>query len=298
MAAADPAWAKRTVLAGKTRIAYVEAGQGDPVLLLHGCPFSSFVWRKVIPQLSARFRCIAPDLLGLGDTESPPGADWSLPAQTEAVLGLLDALDIRACPVVGHDHGGAVAQLIAAHHPERLTALVLADAEAYDNWPSQDELPFVRATQLPGLGRLLLWAWARRPLFRLALATGNAVHDRTALTDELVDGYIAANLGTAHRRARTRRFLAGQLDPANQRHTAEAGAGLRRFDRPTLILWGAEDVHFGPAWAQRLYQDIPGAHRLELLPGVGHLLMEERPEQVAAIIGDFLATTARPEVAQ
>ena len=179
--------------------------------------------------------------------------------------------------MVGHDQGGAIAQLLAAEQPDRVAALVLADAEAYDNWPSSEELPFIRITQLPVLGPLVLWAWSRRRLFRWALAHGQAVADPAVLTDELVDGYIAANLATAHRRAKTRRFLAAQLDPANQAHTRHLAASLARFDAPALILWGEQDVHFPPAWGRRLQRDIPGAERVEILPGVGHLLMEERP---------------------
>jgi pimeloyl-ACP methyl ester carboxylesterase len=136
-------------------------------------------------------------------------------------------------------------------------------------------------------GRLLLWAWSRRRLFRWALASGKAVHDRTALSDELVDGYIAANLADRHRRAKTRRYLATQLDPANQRHTVDVAAALPRITAPTLILWGGRDVHFGPDWAYRLYQDIPGA-RLEILSESGHLLMEEQPDRVAAVLAEFL----------
>jgi pimeloyl-ACP methyl ester carboxylesterase len=280
---------RQRVRVGRALIAYRDAGTGDPVLLLHGCPFSSFVWRKLIAALSGRYRCVAPDLLGLGDTETVPDADWSLPAQTDAVVGLLDALGIERCAVVGHDHGGAIAQLLAVGHPHRVSALVLANVEAYDNWPSAVELPFVRATQLPVLGGLLLWAWARPVLFRLALASGRAVADTTALTRELVAGYVAANLADAHRRAKTRRFLAHQLDPANPRHTLDAAPGLRSLQVPTLIVWGAEDVHFPPGWAHRLTRDIPRAH-LELLPGVGHLLMEEQPARVATLIDDFLST--------
>lgn len=289
---------KRHAQVGANRIAYVDEGDGPPVLLLHGCPFSAFVWRHVIAELRSRFRCLAPDLLGLGDTETPPGADWRLPSQTAAVLGLLDALGLEQVAVVGHDQGGAIAQLLAAHHPQRVTALVLADAEAYDNWPSADELPFVRATQLPSVGRLVLWAWSRRSLFRWALASGKAVHDRSALTDELVDGYIAANLATPHRRAKTRRFLAAQLDAHNQAHTATALDGLRHFERPTMIVWGAEDVHFPPRWGRRLHADIPGTgqrpERLVILPAAGHLLMEEQPAQLAGLLAEFLAAHAGP----
>jgi pimeloyl-ACP methyl ester carboxylesterase len=279
---------------GLASVAFSDSGgDGPPVLLLHGCPFSKFVWRNVVPRLSGRFRCVAPDLLGLGDTETGAGADWSLPAQADAVVGLLDRLGLGRVAVVGHDQGGAIAQLIAVHHPDRVSALVLADAEAYDNWPSAEELPFIRVTQLPVIGQLVLWAWSRRALFRWALGQGKAVYDSSVLTDELVDGYIAANLATAHKRAKTRRFLATQLDRANQAHTHHLADALRKIEAPTLILWGEGDVHFPPDWARRLAADIPGTTGVEILPATGHLLMEEQPDHVANLIREFLTTTTR-----
>ena len=279
---------KRVVEVGDARVAYHEQGSGDALLLLHGCPFSSFVWRSVIPRLASSHRCLAPDLLGLGDTETPPDADWSLRAQAAMIVGLLDALGIERASVVGHDHGGAVAQLLAAEHPGRVGRLVLSNAEAYDNWPSRDERPFIRLTQIPLLGDALLWAWSRRPLFRLVLRSGKAVHDRRALTHELLDGYIGANLGDRHRRAKTKRFLKGQLDPRHNRTTIELVEGLRRFDHPTLLIWARDDPHFGPKWGERLQRDIPGCSRLEILPETGHLVMEERPERYATLLRDFL----------
>ena len=282
----------RRLTVGQARVAYREAGAGEAVLLLHGCPFSSFIWRRVMPQLAGDFRCLAPDLLGLGDTETPPDADWSLRAQAMMVLGFLDHLGVERAHVVGHDHGGALAQLLAAEHPDRVDRLVLANAEAYDNWPSRDERPFVRLTQVPLIGDAVMWAWARRPLFQLTLSAAKAVHDRRALTNELLDGYIAANFADRHRRAKTKRFLAGQLDPDHNRVTLELLQGLRRFDHPTLLIWATEDPHFGPQWGERLVRDIPGAIRLTRLPDTGHLLMEERPEEVAALVRDFLASDA------
>src|SRR5262245_3981108 len=284
---------KRVIAIGDARVAYYEAGEGEPLLLLHGCPFSSFIWRQVIPSLSPRYRCLAPDLLGLGDTETPEDADWSLPAQARTVVGFLDALGVRSAHVVGHDHGGAVAQLLAAAHPDRVDRLILSNAEAYDNWPSADELSFVRATQLPILGALILWLWSWRPLLRTTLVSGKAVHDAAVLTPELLHGYARSNLGDRHRRAKTRRFLGGQLDPANNRITAELLPGLRRFDHPTLLVWARDDPHFGPEWAEKLARDIPGFVRLELLPETGHLLMEERPERFAALVGEFLTEPVR-----
>lgn len=283
---------KHFIDVGDTRVAYVDEGSGPPVLLLHGCPFSSFVWRKVIPALSPAHRCVAPDLLGLGDTETPAGADWSLPAQEAMVLGLLDALGLEQVSVVGHDHGGAVAQMLAARHPDRLDRLVLCNAEAYDNWPSADERPFVTATRLPGLGPLVMRAYASRPVLRLVLGLGKAVKNRKVLDDELIDGYWRANLSDAHRRAKTARFLAGQLDHANNRCTSAIVDGLRRFDHPALLLWGADDPHFGPRWAERLRDDLAGPVQFELLPDTGHLLMEERPAEVADRIQEFLVGAA------
>jgi pimeloyl-ACP methyl ester carboxylesterase len=244
---------KHHIQVGSARVAYLDDGTGPPLLLVHGCPFSSYIWRRVIPLLRPHFRCIAPDLLGLGDTETPSDADWSLPAQAAIIVGLLDALGIQVAHVVAHDRGAATAQLIAAGDPSRIRRLVLTNAEAYDNWPSRDELPFIRATQLPAIGRLVIWAWARPALLRYALRSGRAVRD-----------------------------------PANHRATTDALPGLRAFDHPTLIVWGRDDPHFGPEWAQRLRDDIPGATRVELLPDTGHLLMEERPDELARLVLDFL----------
>jgi len=284
---------KRVIAVGDARVAYYEEGEGQPLLLLHGCPFSSFIWRRVIPGLSAQYRCLAPDLLGLGDTETPRDADLSLPAQARMVVGVLDALGIDRAHVVGHDHGAAVAQLVAAEHAGRVNRLVLSNAEAYDNWPSAEERPFVRATQLPVLGTLLLWLWSRKQLLRATLISGKAVHDASVLTRELLDGYARSNLGDRLRRAKTKRFLREQLDPANNRVTTDLLPGLRRFDHPTLLIWARDDPHFGPKWAERLARDIPGFVRLELLPDTGHLLMEERPDQFAELIAQFLAEPAR-----
>ncbi len=281
--------AKRVTQLGDVRLAYRDEGSGPAVLLLHGCPFASFVWRRLIPQLAPSHRCIAPDLLGLGDTETPPGADWSLPAQAETMIRLLDSLGIEHAHVLGHDHGGAVAQVLAARHATRVDRLVLTDAEAYDNWPSAEERPFVRITQMPLLGDLVLWLWSRRVVLRATLVRAKAVYDARALSGEFIDFLIRANLGDRRRRAKTKRFIAEQFDPGNNRVTLDILDGLRRFDHPTLLIWAENDAHFGPEWGERLRREIPGAQRLELLPSTGHLLMEERPEKFAALVRDFLA---------
>ncbi|HEY3037232.1 MAG TPA: alpha/beta hydrolase [Pyrinomonadaceae bacterium] len=278
---------KRCIPLKAGRVAYYEEGTGTPIVFLHGCPFSSYIWRSVIPRLSPTFRCLAPDLLGLGDTETLRSADWSLPAQARMVTEFLDALGLDRVNLVGHDHGGAISQILAAECPERIKKLVLANVEAFDNWPSADEKPFVIATQLPVLGRFVLWLWSFPRLAKLALSAGSAVYDKRVLTPELVGGFVGANLSDSHRRAKTQRFLAGQLDKRNNNCTLGILGGLRRFNKPTMILWGKDDPHFGPKWAERLQREIPGVKRLEIIPATGHLVMEEQPEKFASLVLDF-----------
>ncbi|MFG3258760.1 alpha/beta fold hydrolase [Streptomyces sp. NPDC048172] len=279
---------KRFARLAYSRMAYVDEGAGPPVLLLHGCPFSSSVWRGVSARLAGRYRCLAPDLLGAGDTETHPRGDWRLPEQARAVRGLLDALGVERAAVVGHGHGGAVAQLIALRYPERVSALVLAGSQAYDNWPSTIERPFFHFAQQPMVGRMMTWNWSRRPLFRQWLVNHHLVHDTRALTPGLVDGCVRDNLTGWRRRARTRRLMGAQLNRANQAHTRTAAGELSALTLPTLLLWGEEDAHYPPRWGERLRADIPGAVRLELVPGAGHLLMAERPDHVASALDAFL----------
>lgn len=283
---------KRFAEVGESRIAYRDEGTGPDVLLLHGCPFSSYIWRNVITRLSGNYRCLAPDLLGLGDTETAKDANWSLRAQAMMIIGFLDALKIDHIHVIGHDHGGAVAQLLAAEHPERVDRMVLSNVEAYDNWPSAEERPFAQLAQVPLLGDALLWLWSLKPILRATLIKASAVYNPQVLTSELLDGYVRANFSDRHRRRQTKRFLAVQFDPSNNRVTTELLDGLRRFDHPTLLLWGQNDPHFGVEWGERLYKDIPGATRLQVVPAAGHLLMEDQPEEFSGAVRDFLADTA------
>ncbi len=129
--------------------------------------------------------------------------------------------------------------------------------------------------------------WSIPTAFRWVLSAGSAVKDKGVLTNELIDGYVRANLSDRHKREKTRRFLAGQLDPSNNRCTMDVLDGLRQFRRPTLIVWGEDDPHFGPEWAHKLYEMIPGAVGLELLPDTGHLVMEEQPEALASLLTAF-----------
>ena len=114
-------------------LAYVDQGQGPAVVLLHGFPSSSYLWRAFVPQLAARHRVIAPDLLGYGDSEKPTGPPLTIVAQARYVRELLETLGVQGFAAIGHDIGGGVAQLLSLEAGAK--ALVLLDSIAFDVWP-------------------------------------------------------------------------------------------------------------------------------------------------------------------
>ena len=112
-------------------------------LFIHGVPINGYHWRHVIDRVQHRRRCIAIDLMGLGYTEIAPSQDVSFTAQAQMVAEVLDALGIDKIDLVANDSGGAIAQIFAAHHPERLRSLVLTNCDVHDGWPPPQVLPLM-----------------------------------------------------------------------------------------------------------------------------------------------------------
>jgi pimeloyl-ACP methyl ester carboxylesterase len=278
---------KKYVDVGRWRVAYIDEGSGPPVLLLHGCPFHAYEWRDIIPRLSPRYRVIAPDLLGLGDTMVRLSDDYRLPNDVTMLVGLMDALGIGAADVVGHDHGGATLQLLMGSHPERIRRAVLTNAEAYDQWPSKPELPYLKLVVNPVLGPVFRFAlqnssWVQREVFSVA------VHKQEAFTDEVLLAYTRQHTSSAARWKRLQRFFRWQLDPEHNRVTLAAVDGMRRFEHPTLVLWGRQDENFGPAIAERLASDIPGTVGVTYLEESAHMPFQEEPEAYSEALLAFL----------
>jgi pimeloyl-ACP methyl ester carboxylesterase len=283
--------AQKFVTIGSWNIAYIDEGNGDTIVLLHGCPFQGYVYSRIIPILARHYRVIVPDLLGLGDTVVRLDDDYRLPNQVNMVLRLMDQLGIQSAFFVGHDHGAAITQLMMKDHPERLRAVVLTNDEAYDLWPSAPERLDVRlvvnATTSPIFRLLLGSRAAQRRIYRIA------VQNRNVLSDDVLLGFTRPNMATPERWLRLRRFLNWQLDRDHNLETMRAVNGLRRFRQPTLILWGRRDTNFGPTIAERLAHDIPGVVRIEWMESSAHLPMLEEPENYAQAIDKFLQEVAR-----
>src|SRR5215213_8333837 len=129
----DGAWTHRFVNANGIRFHVVEAGEGPPVLLLHGFPEFWYSWRHQLPALSDRFRAVAPDLRGYNLTERPAGG-YELPNLVNDVIGLIDALGVRQVRIVGHDWGGVLAWTVAMWAPERVEKLAILNAPHFGTY--------------------------------------------------------------------------------------------------------------------------------------------------------------------
>ncbi len=276
---------KKLIDLGGYEVAYVDMGKGEPVILLHGCPFSVYEWHEVLPLLARQFRVIAPGLLGLGDTPVRLDDDYRLPQDVQMVTALMDRLGIPSARFIGHDHGGAIVELLMRHDPRRVEMAILTNVEAYDQWPSKPETADLHLITNPLLSPLLYFAmqsrWVQRELYSIAVV------NQATLTDAALDAFASEHVATPLRWQRLRRFLRWQLDPANTRLTMEAVPSMQRFTKPVLMLWGQMDTNFGPAIAGRLAKDIPGTRGVVWLKHSAHLPMLEEASYYSKVATEF-----------
>jgi pimeloyl-ACP methyl ester carboxylesterase len=269
-----------TVEAAGIRFHVAEAGEGDPVVLLHGWPQHWFVWRKVAPLLASNRRVICPDLRGFGWSDAPPGR-YEKRTLAEDVLALLDALELEQVDLIAHDWGAWAGFLLALDHPERIRRFVALNM--ITPWPDPPSpraalglwrLWYQAAIATPGLGRLLL----RRTDFVRRIITTGAVHSE-AWTDEELETFEAVLREPARVKASMRlyrTFLLRELVP----FLAGEHRG-RRLTVPTVLLHGTRDLALDH---RRLGNWEPWADDMavELRDDSGHFIAEELPELVAA----------------
>lgn len=277
---------KRLITLGETQVAYIDIGDGPPIVLLHGCPFSAYEWNEIIPVLAQHYRVIAPDLYGLGDTPVRLDQDYRLPQDVEMVRQLMDALGVASADFIGHDHGGAIVQLLMQAAPDRIQRAILTNVEAYDQWPSQPELPYLRMIVSPLTSPLVYQALRFEPVRREIFSI--AVEDEAVLTSEVLRAYAEPHTATPERWQRLRRFFRWQMDENHNNITMTALPGMRAFERPVLLLWGERDENFGPHLARRLARDIPGARGIHYLRNSQHMPMQEEDAEYVATALAFL----------
>ncbi|SHF22141.1 Pimeloyl-ACP methyl ester carboxylesterase [Modicisalibacter ilicicola DSM 19980] len=257
------------------KIVFREQGEGNTVILLHGIPTNSLMWRDIIPQLAKNHRVIAPDLLNYGQSEKPLDADVSINAQSRIIIGLMNALGIPYADVVAHDIGGGIAQLMAVSDAQRVRKLVLLDSICFDSWPIPEFEPLQKpgAETDMGLDEFIGMMRDFMP---------NGVQDKSVMTDEIIDLYVSPWSTEDGKHAFFR-----NLRRLNKEYTEAIADELKHLPHQTLVLWGDKDAFQKPAYAPQLTKAIPNAE-LVWIKDAGHWLIEEKPEEVGKRIGDFL----------
>ncbi|MDP9342271.1 MAG: alpha/beta hydrolase [Actinomycetota bacterium] len=257
-------------------IHYIEAGEGSPVVLIHGFPSNTFVWSRVMPRMAEHHRTVALDLPGLGYSHRNRTRSFALEAHARTVTGLMDTLGIERASIVGLSMGGGVAERIALTFPERVERLILLaaiDESDGSTWQNHwgDLLVLSAALRVAPLARLVAGISLRR-----------VVEDPAFVTPELIERYVRPLLrrGTV---PCLRRYLWD--------NRAAARADLSRIAVPTLVIIGERDGSVRPEVGERLVAKIPGARRV-VLERANHLIALERSEDVYVEVERFLHESA------
>ena len=260
---------------------YVDTGgPGRPVLFVHGVGTSSYLWRNVIGQLDGERRCVAFDLPLHGYTPAAPDQDFTLPGLARFVADCCDALELTDFDMVANDTGGAITQVFAAGHPERLHTLTLTNCEAHDNVPPKALLPAVLLARMGLLARLAPRLMPHDNPRTAKRMYGRTYQDISKLPEDIARVWLEAQTGTAEAARQSQRLLTS----LHARDLLAAEPALRRLQVPTLIVWGTGDLFFRRKWAYWLRDTIPGATEVVEIDRGRLFFPDERAAELTAAL--------------
>jgi pimeloyl-ACP methyl ester carboxylesterase len=291
MSAAPPAWLDRAAypfdghwleLGPGKRMHYVDEGNGPVLLFVHGTPTWSFEWRHLIRALSSSYRCIAPDLLGMGLSDRPRDFAYTPESHAEALSSFVSKLGLASFTLIAHDFGGPIG-LPLALDSKRVDRLVLLNTWA---WSFEGDADMEKKARMAGsaFGRFL-YRWANASL---RLIVPSAYADRRKLTPQIHRQYLEVFKDRGARVQVLWSFARSLLGSSG--YYASLEARLRQLRQtPTLIVWGVKDTAFLPYQLERWRRVLPHARVVEL--PVGHWPHEESPADVIRAVSEFLAAT-------
>jgi haloalkane dehalogenase len=264
-----------------SRVHYVEEGSGPTLLLLHGNPTWSFLYREIIKGLSGTYRCIAVDYPGFGLSHAAPGFSFTPAEHARVIEQLILQLDLQGITMMVQDWGGPIGFAAATRHPERFAAFVIGNTWA---WPKADPgtQVFSRVLGSP-LGSYLI---LHRNFFIENILANNVKLRK--LPDVVMDAYRGP-FPTAESRRPMYVFPREIL--GSRPFLAEVDAGLPALaDRPALLVWPTKDIAFGDAERSRWEAVFPN-HRTVSLVGAGHYIQEAAPEEIVTAIREWKPET-------
>jgi pimeloyl-ACP methyl ester carboxylesterase len=264
-------------------IRYREAGEGRPIVFVHGYLVDGRLWDGVVDNLADRFRCIAPDWpIAAHQVAMNPDADLTPPGIAGLIADFLAKLELEDVTIVGNDSGGAMSQVLVTTHPERIGRLVLTNCDTHENFPPGMFKAMPPLAKLPG-GMLLLSAPFRiEVLARRAFAP----FAKTKIPDQLIASWMAAAKNDSGVMRDAAKVTAGM----NKRHTLAAAEKLRGSQLPILLTWAPGDKYFPISYAERLAGEAGNA-KLVRIPDAKTFVALDQPERLAQEIAEFATSS-------
>jgi cis-3-alkyl-4-acyloxetan-2-one decarboxylase len=262
---------------------FLDEGQGESLLMLHGNPTWSFYFRNLISGLKQSYRCVVPDHMGMGKSDKPQSYSYTLSQHIDNLEALVDKLKLNNITLVVHDWGGAIGMGFATRHPQKIKRLVLFNTAAF----LSEKIPVrLKLCRVPGFGALAIRGFNA---FALA-AVDMACKKKERMTNEVRAGYLAPYDSFANRIA-TLRFVQDipmSSDAPSYSVVKNIEENLERFKSlPVMIAWGAKDFvfndHFLKRW-QRIFPDAEVHH----IPDAGHYVLEDAHELIIPLMQEFL----------
>jgi haloalkane dehalogenase len=265
---------------GEARMHYVEEGRGKPILCLHGEPSWSFLYRRMIPILAMRGRVLAPDLFGFGKSDKfTERGDYTYKMHHDAVLGFIEALDLRDITLVCQDWGGLLGLQIAGQHPERFARLVIMNTA----------LPTGEEEVGPGF---LAWRdyVANTPDLPIGKLFGRSIFPPDRRTPEILAAYDAPYPDRSYKEGAQAfpSLVPIAPDQAGAAENREAWKTLERWTKPCLVMAGDKDPVLGIPAGKIFERRIPTAGKMIVIEDAGHFLQEDKGEDIAERIVAWL----------
>ena len=262
---------------------FIDEGQGETLLMLHGNPTWSFYYRNLVLGLKQSYRCVAPDHMGMGKSDKPQNYNYTLSQHIDNLEALVDKLGLSDITLVVHDWGGAIGMGFAVRHPQKIKRLVLFNTAAF----LSEKLPVrLKLCRVPGFGDIAIRGFNA---FALA-AVGMACKNKERMTDEVRAGYLAPYNNFANRIG-TLRFVQDipmSSDALSYSVVKNIEENLEQFKSlPVMIAWGAKDFVFNDHFLKKWQEIFPEAevHRVQ---DAGHYVVEDAYERIIPWIQEFL----------